>query len=86
VIASKTKAVIGRTNIFMQQYPKSSFVRELTFDRFLTASYGGVSVRVDLTNFRRTTLDRVREAVEATGQNWAGQWTVRIFAVDETLL
>jgi hypothetical protein len=43
-------------------------------------------IRVDLTNFRRTTLDRVREAVEATGQNWAGQWTVRMFAIDETLL
>jgi hypothetical protein len=43
-------------------------------------------VRVDLANIRRTTLDKVRKAVEAAGENWPGQWTVRIFAVDETLL
>lgn len=43
-------------------------------------------VRVDLTNIRYTTLDKVRKAVDAAGESWPGQWTVRMFAIDETLL
>jgi hypothetical protein len=43
-------------------------------------------VRVDLTNVRYTTLDKVRKAVEAAGETWAGQWTVKVAAIDETVL
>ena len=43
-------------------------------------------IRVDLANIRYTTLDKVRRAVEAAGETWPGQWTVKISAIDETLL
>jgi hypothetical protein len=43
-------------------------------------------VRVDVTNVRYTTLEKVRRAVEAAGETWAGQWTVKVAAIDETLL
>lgn len=42
--------------------------------------------RVDLANIRYTTLAKVRKAVETSGKNWAAQWTVRMFTIDETLL
>lgn len=42
--------------------------------------------RVDLANIRYTTLAKVRKAVEAAGGSWPGQWPVRMFTIDETLL
>ena len=43
-------------------------------------------VRVDMANIRETTLERVRKEVELAGGSWAGQWTVRAVAVEETAL
>lgn len=43
-------------------------------------------VRIDVANVRYTTRDQVRAAIEAAGESWLGQWTVRIFRVDERLL
>jgi hypothetical protein len=43
-------------------------------------------IRVDLTNVRYTTRDQVRAAIEAAGESWIGQWTVRIFNVEEKIL
>lgn len=39
-------------------------------------------VRVPVTNVRRTTVDRVRDAVLAAGVTWASQWTVKIVDLD----
>ena len=43
-------------------------------------------IRVDMTNIQETTLKRVRHAVDLAGGSWAGQWTVRVFPLDETVL
>ncbi len=43
-------------------------------------------IRVDLANIRYSTLTKVRSAVEAAGETWPGQWTVKTALVDETLL
>ena len=42
--------------------------------------------RVNVENVRQTNLLKVRKAIEAGGNIYAGAWTVRVVTVDESLL
>jgi len=42
--------------------------------------------RIDMKNIKHTSLGNVRKAVESTGTNWLGAWTVRVVMLDENLL
>lgn len=40
-------------------------------------------VRIDLTNVRRTTLTKVREAMNNAGESWAAAWVIKSVVLEE---